>query len=268
MRHGSLSFCVAFILTLSLLLIPAVAPPVAVEAATEAELPNPLTVNFSATVTEGASYSFTVVPNATWGAEIIQFSRDGMVVNTNTPARFFTMSTAPGSISGDLSGSISFKWNRLNFGTPYLPAGERFIPSPDGVGILFINGTITGTILGNLTFIGAADLDYNSTLVKGEGRVWTVEAWGNPPSSAPYRVLIGEMSYQYVVASGAMTGTFNLRNYRQNPVGLEGRVNTTQLLVHSEGTVIEDTREAITTTSVKFVQFTKAPVDTSKTVSL
>jgi len=260
MRHVGLSFCIAFVLTLSLLLVPALAPPVAL-ADGEEDLPNPLTVSFSASVSEGASFAFNVVPDATFGSVITQFSRDPMILNVaannNTPARFFNMSTASGTISGDLSGGIEFNWNRLDFATPYLPAENQFIIGPDGVGLLYLNANITGTILGDFVIVGVADLDYKGSLVKGEGLVSSREEWVEPPP-APERVLIGEMSYQ--ISGGTITGTFNLRNYNQTPVGLEGRINTTMEYLTLAGQLINDDSDWITNTSAKLVQFTGNPV--------
>jgi hypothetical protein len=222
-------------------------------------------VAFTATVSEGDSYSFNVVPNATYGSVINQFSRDPMVIdvtsNNNTPARFFNMSTASGTISGDLNGSIEFKWNRLDFATPYLPEGGRFITSPDGVGILYLNVNVTGTELGDFVIVGVADLDYSGSLVKGKGLVSTREEWVEHPTNltAPARVLIGEMSYQ--ISGGTITGTFTLRNYSKTPVGLEGRVDTTVEYLWLQGQLVNDESDWITNATTKFVQFTKDPVN-------
>ena len=267
MRKTGFSLFVAFLLTLSLLAVPALAPPVA-SAQDIADLPNPLTVSFSASVSEGDSYSFFVVPDPVDGSVINQFSRDWMIINQpaydNTPARFFNMSTASGSISGDLSGSIDFKWNRIDFATPYLPAEGRFIASPDGVGILYIKANVTDTILGDLTIVGAADLDYTSSSVKGEGIVMSVEDWTKGLTTAPDRVLIGEMSYE--ISGGTITGTFSLRNYSQTPVGLEGKVDPAQSWLYLEGQLINDESDEIidltgTGETVEFMQFTRGPVD-------
>ena len=261
MRKAGFSLFVAFLLVLSFLAVPALAPPMAL-ADGEADLPNPLTVSFSASVSEGASFAFNVVPNATYGSVINQFTRDPMVINVsannNTPARFFNMSTASGTISGDLSGSIALKWNRLDFATQYLPAEDQFIASPDGVGSLYLNININGTVMGNFTIVGAADLDYKGSLVKGEGLVSSREEWSEPPP-APDRVLIGEMVYQ--ISGGTISGTFTLRNYRKNPVGLEGRINTTMEYLTLAGQLINDESDWITNTTAKFVQFTKDPVN-------
>jgi len=259
------SIAVVFVVTLALLAVPALAPPVA----SANSLPNPLTVNFAATVSEGDNITFNVVPNATYGSVINQFSRPWMVINqishNNTAARFFNMSTASGSItSGDLSGSIGFRWNRLDFALQYENSTRWFIDPPTGVGLLYIRGTMNGTELGNLTFVGAADLDYNSTLVKGEGCVWTVENWTEGITTAPSRVLIGEMSYEYVVSTGAMTGTFNLRHYMKTPVGLAGKVSTTLSYLELEGQLINDESDLITTDQqVMFNQFSQDPVMTA-----
>jgi len=227
------------------------------------DLPNPLTVSFSASVSEGTSYSLNVVPNATIGSVISQFSRPWMILNqpgdNNTGARFFNMSTASGSISGDLSGSIDFQWNRLDFATPYFNNSDWFITTPTGCGILYINATMTDTILGNLTIVGVADLDYKGTSTKGEGRVMTVESWDTGLTTAPDRVLIGDVSY--TISGTTITGTFDLRNYSKTPVGLEGRVNTTQEYLLLEGQLKTDEEDWITNETVRFSQYSQPPVD-------
>ena len=252
-------FSIVAVLTLLILLAPALAPPVA---SADGPLPNPLTISFSATISEGNNFSFTVVPNATYGSVLNQFTRDPMVIhqpaNNDTPARFFNLSTASGTISGDLSGSIEFKWSRLTFGVQYFNSSDWFIPSPAGVGILYLSANVTGTTLGNFVIVGAADSDYNSTVVKGEGLVSSREAYAAPPP-APARVLIGEMSYQ--ISGGTITGTFTLRNYSKTPVGLEGKVSTTMEYLWLEGQLINDESDAITNDTVNFVQFTGNPVN-------
>jgi len=268
MRKAGFSLFVAFLLVLSFLAVPAVAPPV-VSAQGIADLPNPLTVSFTASGSEGDPYSFTVVPNATLGSVINQYSRDWMIINrtshNNTAARFFNMSTASGTLSGDLSGSIDFQWNKLDFATPYFNSSDWFIADPDGVGILYLTGNITGTVLGDLTFVGAADFDYKGTSVKGEGRVMTVEDWEEGLTTPPSRVLIGEVSYE--ISGGTITGTFTLRNYSDDPVGLEGKVDTGDWL-HLSGQLLNDESDWITNETVRFMQFTRGPVDPSHRIVL
>jgi hypothetical protein len=252
------SILVAFLLTLSLLAVPALAPPVA-SAADIADLPNPLTVSFSASGSEGDIYPFTVVPDAVNGTVLNQFSRPWMIVNTtNISARFFNMSTASGSVSGDLSGSLDMVWNRIDFATPYFNSSDWFMGTPTGLGIVYLKGNMTGTILGDLTFIGAADIDYKGTSAKGEGRVMTVENWTKGLTTYPDRVLIGEITYE--ISGGTITGTLTLRNYSYDPVGLEGRVNTTTEWLALEGQLVNDESDWITNDTVEFMQFTRDPV--------
>jgi len=257
------SILVAVLLSMSLLAVPGLVPRAA-SANGIADLPNPLTVAFSGlSISGGDSYSFNVVPNSTpRGSVINQYTRDPMWINltgyNNTGARFFNVSTASGSISGDLSGGIVFNWSRLDFATPYFNGPDWFIASPDGCGLLYIRGYMTDTILGDLTFVGVADLDYKGTTAKGEGVVWTVEPWAEPPT-IPDRVLIGEMSYQ--ISGGKLTGTFDLRNYSKNPVGLEGKVNSTVGVMNLSGQLTSDDDDWITNETVSFNQFTRDPVD-------
>jgi hypothetical protein len=257
------SILVAVLLSMSLLAVPGLMPRAA-SANGIADLPNPLTVAFSSlTVSEGASYSFNVVPNATpRGSVITQYTRDPMWINrssyNNTGARFFNVSSASGAISGDLSGNISLNWTRLDFAAPYFNSSDWFIASPDGCGLLYMRGNMTDTILGDLTVVGVADLDYKGTTVKGEGVVWTVEPWAEPPTP-PDRVLIGEMSYQ--ISGGKLTATLNLRNYTKNPVGLEGRVENAVSVINISGQLTSDEGDWITNDTVTFNQFTGDPVN-------
>jgi hypothetical protein len=256
-------FSIVVVFTLLILVAPALAPPMA-SANDIAGLPNPLTVNFSATVSEGDPFSFNVVPNATIGTVLNQFARPWMIINqtanNNTAARLFNMSTASGTLSGNLNGTANFRWNRIDFNLSYENSTQWYINPPTGMGILYIRGSLNDTELGDLDFVSAADFDYNSTLVKGEGRVMTVEDWTEGLTTAPSRVLIGDISYEYVVSTGAMTGTFSLRHYMENPVGLAGKVNTTQEWLYLEGQLIDDESDWITNDTVEFMQFTGDPV--------
>jgi hypothetical protein len=228
------------------------------------DLPNPLTVTVSGlTVTEGESYSFNVVPNATLGSVINQYTRSPMWINrtgyNNTGARFFNLSSASGAISGDLSGNILLNWTRLDFAAQYFNSSDWFIATPDGCGLLYLRGNMTVTDpaeLGTLTVVGVADLDYKGTTVKGEGIVWTVEPWAEPPTP-PERVLIGEMSYQ--ISGGKLTATFSLRNYSKNPVGLEGRVENSVDILNLSGQLTTDEEDWITNETVTFNQFSGPP---------
>jgi len=256
-------FSVLVVFGLLILLAPVaiLAPPVV--SAGEADLPNPLTVNFSATVSEGNNWSFSVVPNATLGSVINQFSRPWVILNTtahpSTNATFYNMSTASGTTSGDLNGSIDFKWNRLDFEIQHPNGSTWYLGDPDGIGILYLNFNVTDTMLENLTFVGAADFDYNSTTVKGEGRVMSVEDYETGLTTPPSRVLIGDISYEYVVSTGAMTGTLSLRHYMRSPVGLAGKVDDQEWLYLS-GNLSADETDWITNDTAELVQFTRGPV--------
>ena len=258
------SIFVAFLLMLALLAVPAVGTPVVL--AGEADLPNPLTVNFSATVTPSNNWNFTVVPNATLGSVINQFARPWVILNlpgdNNTPARFYNMSTASGTTSGDLTGNISFNMNRLDFEKQHPDNATWYLGAPDGIGILYskfnvTDITITDGTLENLTFLCAADYDYNSTIVKGEGRVYTVEDWETGLTTPPNRVLIGDMSYQ--ISGTTINGTLSLRHYARNPVGLEGKVDDQEWLYLSGNLTVDET-DWITNDTTKIVQFTRGPV--------
>jgi len=232
-----------------------------------ADLPNPLTVKFSASGSVGDIYPFTVVPDAVNGTVINQFSRDWMIVNPpNIPARFFNMTTASGSVSCDLSGSLDIVWNRIDFAKPYFNSSDWFMGTPTGVGIVYLKGNVTDTILGDFTFVGAGDLDYKGSLAKGEGRVMTVENWTKGLTTYPDRVLIGDISYE--ITGGTITGTLTLRNYSATPVGLEGQVNTTTEWLALEGQLINDESDWITNNTVEFMQFTRDPVQPSHRIVL
>jgi len=252
------SIFVAFLLMLALLAVPAVAPPVV--SAAEEDLPNPLTVNFSATVTPSNNWSFSVVPNATLGTVINQFARPWVILNlpgdNNTPARFYNMSTASGTTSGDLPGNVSFNLNRLDFEKLHPNGSTWYLGAPDGIGILYSNFSVTDTMLGDLTFLCAADYDYNSTTVKGEGRVYTVEDWETGLTTPPSRVLIGDMSYE--ISGTTISGTLSLRHYARTPVGLEGKVDDQEWLYLSGNLSVDET-DWVTNDTTEIVQFTRGP---------
>jgi len=266
MRRAGFSMFAAFVLVLSFLAVPAVTPPVAL--AGEADLPNPLTVNFSATVTPSNNWSFTVVPNATLGSVINQFARPWVILNlpgdNNTPARFFNMSTASGTTSGDLTGNIvDFNFNRLDFEKQHPNSSTWYLGAPDGIGILYAKFNVTDTMLGDLTFLCAADYDYNTTtnIVKGEGRVYTVEDWETGLTTPPNRVLIGDMYYQ--IDGTTLSGTLSLRHYARNPVGQEGKVDDQEWLYLSGNLSVDET-DWITNETTEIVQFTRDPVQTGQ----
>jgi hypothetical protein len=260
------SILVAVLLSVSLLLVPALVPRTA-SATNLDDLPNPLTVTVSdLNVTGGSpSYPFNVVPDVN-DTVINQYTRDPMWINltdyNDTGARLFNLSSASGAISGDLSGSISLNWTRLDFAAPYFDNSSWYItPDPDGCGLLYIRGKMTVTDpaeLGTLTVVGVADLDYKGTTVKGKGIVWTVEPWAEPPTP-PDRVLIGEMIY--TISGGKLTATFSLRNYSKNPVGLEGRVENATEIITLAGQLTNDESDWITNDTVTFAQFTGPPKD-------
>jgi len=253
------SIFVAFLLMLALLAVPAVGTPVVL--ADEADLPNPLTVNFSATVTPSNNWSFSVVPNATLGSVLNQFARPWVILNlpddNNTPARFYNMSTASGTTSGDLTGNIDFNMNRLDFEIQHPSSSTWYLGAPDGIGILYSKFNVTDTMLGDLTFLCAADYDYDGTTIKGEGRVYTVEDWETGLTTPPNRVLIGDMSYQIIGTT--LSGTLSLRHYARTPVGLEGKVDDQEWLYLSGNLSVDET-DWITNETTEIVQFTRGPV--------
>jgi len=266
MRQAVLSFCVAVVVTLSLLLVPAVAPPVAL-ASPGPDLPNPLTVTFDANITSTGAYNaFNVVPDPGNGSYGVQFSRAPVLYwNNLTNCKFYNISNATGAISGDLSGGISLSWNRLDLNMSYPNSSQWFVGSPDGFGILYIKGNLTTSQLGNFNFVAAGDLDYKSTTVKGAGRICTVIPWQAPPVNGSLNdVLIGEIT-NYTLTASKISGSLSLRYYNRT----KGEIATNWSYMTLSGVLGADVVDNITS-SVSLIQFTKNNLvtDPSYTVAM
>ena len=246
-------FSIILVFALLIVLAPALVPRAASADPVSAPppplpMPNPLTVSFSASVAyTGLPISFNVVPDPVNGSMGMQFSRPGVLYHDNmSGCKFYNISAASGTISGDLCGDIDLEWNRLDLNMEYPNATLQYISSPYGFGLLYIKGNLTTAELGNFPFIAVADHDYTGSTAKGAGRICTVVLpWENPAlvniNGSLEEVLIGEIT-ALTLTSSTISGALSLRYYNKT----KGEIDNNWSYMYLDGILGGDLPDNIT----------------------
>jgi hypothetical protein len=148
-----------------------------------------------------------------------QYTREHMVrPNSLSGCGFRNYTTASGTVSGDLSGSISLAWNTFRFNTayPYTPTYNDTFTATD-FGFMMGRGLIDEGSGNNFTFVFLADFDCDDddmTNAEGKGFMLSVEengAYGSDPDPANRHKIIGDFDINKTGANYA--GNFHLRDY-------------------------------------------------------
>jgi len=227
------AFSVLVVLTLLILLAPAViSAPVGTVAAAGEDVVQEVEATFTFTETElGDWYPFiaggsTIQPP---GPCLEQFTRNYVIAGVEVPGcGFRNYTTGSGTISGDLSGSLSLAWNTFRFNQAY--PGDLYYPGATDFGFMMGRGHIGE----NLTFVFVADLDCDDTMTNaaGKGFMVSVEESG---AFAGHKVTGG---FEVVKTGTAYTWNLHLRNYAPNEVYLKGNVTV-------DGGVLQEVKDNI-----------------------
>ncbi len=175
------------------------------------------TFNFTENVT-GAWWPFTagggpggIQPP---GPCLEQYTRDLVTrANVTLPGcEFRNYTSGSGSVSGDLSGSLSLAWNTFNFNQTY-PYTPKYNSTFNANMFGFMMGR--GHIGSDLTFTFVADFDSdNATMSNAVGKGFMLSA--NETGTFAGHKIIGDFNITKTGAS--YSGTFHLRNYAPNEV--------------------------------------------------
>ena len=165
-------------------------------------------------------------PNATYGIYLAQYTRADV---TRTAAQgnvsnctFRNYTTGSGSVSGDLSGSLSLAWITFNFNLEYPNSTQLYHDYGTGAHFGWMAGR--GHIGENLTFVYIIDFDSDdATMSNAVGKGFMVSV--NETGDFAGHKIIGD--FIITKAGSSWSGTFNLRNYAPNEVNDLGWLNVT-----------------------------------------
>jgi len=179
-----------------------------------------------------ASFSFSEVLNGSWGGftagtndingyialhgvTLEQFTREHVVrTGQLSGCEFRNYTTGSGTVSGDLSGSISLAWNTFKFNDAY-PYTPKYNATATDFGFMVGKGLIDEGS-GNFTFIFLADFDSDDDMTNANGKGVMVSidesgTYGSDPDPAERHKIIGDFEINKTGANYA--GNFHLRNY-------------------------------------------------------
>ena len=164
--------------------------------------------------------------NATYGLYFAQYTRADV---TRTAAQgnvsnctFRNYTTGSGSVSGDLSGSLSLAWITFNFNLEYPNSTQLYHDYGTGAHFGWMAGR--GHIGENLTFVYIIDFDSDdATMSNAVGKGFMVSV--NETGDFAGHKIIGD--FIITKAGSSWSGTFNLRNYAPNEVNDLGWLNVT-----------------------------------------
>ena len=248
------AFSIFAVLTLLILLAPAVilAPGGNVAAADE-DVVQEVEANFSFSESAGGDwYTFTAGSGGLEGIPprlcLAQFTRENVVRNATLGALagcgFRNYTTGSGSVSGDLSGTLSLSLLAITFNQKYshTPLYEDY-----GSGAHFGWMTGRGHIGEDLTFVYIIDFDSDDATMSnavGKGFLMSVDETG---AFAGHKI-IGDFE---ITKSGAdYSGTFHLRNYAPNEVYDLGALDVS-------GGVLQEATDDISAGSLELLKFTE-----------
>jgi uncharacterized repeat protein (TIGR02543 family) len=159
-----------------------------------------LNFSFSYGPSDSNRRSFSLLP----GDEVIQFTRENLIVGTNANGSIWTVNRITYSVSGDLSGTMSVEVNEVQVGWDELPPGAQ-----------------KGFLIGKVTFDDGSgnafggvlaedeDLDFSTPgIVYSNQRGYAVSTWGT-----------GEFSGQILIGTGSSTVAFNTDTGVGNCIG-------------------------------------------------
>ena len=238
------SFSILVVVALVVLLAPAavfLAPAVSV---VEAAVTQELTANFSldTAAVNGTWHGFTFGSGGGLeapGARMEQFTRSGVNRTTTlSGCNFREYSRYTGTISGDISGSLDFKFNMWDFATdyPYTPdyhTGSHF-------GTMFGRGYVDEGGGDTFYFVMIADLDGTSWFSTAAGRGLLV-SYDETGAYSGHKV-IG--SFDIDISSGVYSGTMNLRNYPPDEIVYQG-ITRAESDGKGDGALKEDNRDLV-----------------------
>jgi len=172
-----------------------------------------------------------------------QFTRENVVRPSSlSGCQFRNYTTASGTVSDDISGTISLSWNTFKFNTAY-PGTPKYNDTATDFGFMVGRGHIDEGSGNMFTFIFVADFDSDDDMTNAEGKGFMISVeengtYGSDPDPAERHKIIGGFD---ISKDGAnYTGNFHLRNYPPSEVFDLGIVNIT-------GTVMIEDRDPIGT---------------------
>ena len=238
-------FPIFAVLTLLILLAPAVilTPGGSVAQAGDANTTAELEVNFSVTENiDGDWRNFTAgiseVP-----VTLKQYTRAD-VNNTQAMGSNVTMpgcalrnyTTASGTVSGDLSGNISLKFNIARYNATY--PGALYYGSATSFGLIVGRGDVDCGGGNSFTFTFIGDYDSNNNMSSAVGKGYMVSTNENGTYSS--HKIIGEIDFSK--SGSSYTGTFHLRNYPPEEIFYYLNAN---LNASANSSVIQEPRDPI-----------------------
>jgi hypothetical protein len=188
-----------------------------------------------------ASFAFTETSGGSWasfdagGAGIDptydlcleQYTREDVIRPSSVSGcGFRNFTTATGTVSDDISGTISLLWNTFRFNTAY-PHTPKYNATATDFGFMVGRGLIDEGSGNNFTFIFIADFDSDDDMTNfaGKGVILSLEESGTYASHK----IIGDFDINKTGAS--YTGNFHLRNYPPEEIFVLGNLNITGVVM-------------------------------------
>lgn len=225
------------VLTLLILLAPAVILLPGENVAQGQAVTQEVEASFAFSETSGGSWDGFDAGSAgidpTYKLTLMQFTREDVVRPSSvTGCGFRNYTTASGTVSGNLSGTISLSWNTLRFNTAY-PHTPKYNDTATDFGFMVGRGLIdVGS--GNFTFVFIADFDSDGDMTNAEGKgvmisVMENGTYGTDPDPAERHKIIGDFDITKTGANYA--GNFHLRDYPPEEVFDLGILNVTGVVM-------------------------------------
>ena len=247
-------FSILVVLTLLILLAPAVILAPGGNIADAAGVVQEVEASFSFTESSGGAwYTFIAGENgisSTYGLGLTQFSRKNVVrssaLGTLAGCQYRNYTTAAGSVAGNLSGTISLAWETLKFNTPYPYTPKYNATAANGTNFGFITGKgiIDETGGDKFTFVFVADFDSDADMTNFAGKGFMLSVVENGTFAG--HKIIGDFEISKNVTG--YSGNFHLRNYDPSEVFDLGILNVT-------GSVLTEPTDNITK-GLELVNFT------------
>jgi len=180
-----------------------------------------ITTNASNPLNNSGTWAAFNVGNGSFPDQMEQFTREGVTVNGTwvNNSGFRNYSLYNGTISGNLTGALSMRFNMWCFNMTY-PSTPKYGTYPC-FGFMFGRGQFN-TTSGNIPFTFICDLDGNQNFTNATGK--GVMSSYNETGIYSGRQIMGSFTMN-ISNTSYYSGTFNLRNYPIEEIFPEGWTN-------------------------------------------